>query len=184
VCFRCRLAEFEAEFDANPLLLHISHFGRSERPQNSTNTTLKKCTEKEHSSTQHNATWQTGSRRVQLAIPRGPQLYYKRFSRGIQISGTFGLHHVLMENRNVTSLKFHRECHLVFLLLVGWRQGKALRVDGFENAAESSIWSVSASGLNLDIGIGNVLFKKQFLSNVSPAYLTSEWTPVMMGPAI
>jgi hypothetical protein len=24
VCFRCRLAEFEAEFDANPLLLHMS----------------------------------------------------------------------------------------------------------------------------------------------------------------
>jgi hypothetical protein len=94
VCFRCRLAEFEAEFDANPLLLQISHFGRSERSQNSTNTTLKKCTEKEHSSTQHNATWQTGSQRVQLAIPRGPQPYYKRFSRGIQISGTFGLHHV------------------------------------------------------------------------------------------
>jgi hypothetical protein len=41
VCFRCRLAEFEAEFDANPLLLHISHFGRSVRSQNSTNTTLK-----------------------------------------------------------------------------------------------------------------------------------------------
>jgi hypothetical protein len=76
------------------LLLHISHFGRSERSQNSTNTTLKKYTEKEHSSTQHNATWQTGSQRVQLAMPRGPQLYYKRFSRGIQISGTFGLHHV------------------------------------------------------------------------------------------
>jgi hypothetical protein len=95
VCFRCRLAEFEAEFDANPLLLPISHFGRSERSHNSTNTTLKKCTEKEHSSTQHNATWQTGSQRVQLAIPRGPQLYYKRFSRGIQISGTFGLHHVV-----------------------------------------------------------------------------------------
>jgi hypothetical protein len=98
VCFRCGLAEFEAEFDANPLLLHISHFGRSERSQNSTNTTLKKCTEKEHRSTQHNATWQTGSQRVQLAIPRGPQLYYKRFSGGIQISGTFGLHHVLRHN--------------------------------------------------------------------------------------
>jgi hypothetical protein len=27
-------------------------------------------------------------------LPRGPQLYYKRFSRGIQISGTFGLHHI------------------------------------------------------------------------------------------
>jgi hypothetical protein len=37
---------------------------------------------------------QTCSQRVQLAISRGPQLYYKRFSRGIQISGTFGLHHV------------------------------------------------------------------------------------------
>jgi hypothetical protein len=65
-------------------------YGRSERSQNSTNTTLKKCTEKEHSSTQHKATWQTGSQRVQLAIPRGPQLYYKRFSRCTQISGLLG----------------------------------------------------------------------------------------------
>jgi hypothetical protein len=107
VCFRCRLAEFEAEFDANPLLLHISHFGRSERSQSSTNTTLKKCTEKEHSSTQHNATWQTGSQRVQLAILRDPQLYYKRFSRGIQISGTFGLHHV--QSVSYVSLNFLHE---------------------------------------------------------------------------
>jgi hypothetical protein len=64
---------------------------------------LKKCTEKEHSSTQHNATWQTGSQRVQLAIPRGPQLYYKLFSRGIQISGTFGLHHVCAKAKNVSN---------------------------------------------------------------------------------
>jgi len=28
-------------------------------------------------------------------IPSGTQLYYKRFSPGISISGTFGLHHVL-----------------------------------------------------------------------------------------
>jgi hypothetical protein len=29
VCFRIRLAEYEAEFYANPLLLHISNFSRS-----------------------------------------------------------------------------------------------------------------------------------------------------------
>jgi hypothetical protein len=46
VCFRCRLAEFEAEFDANPLLLHISNIGRSVRSQNSTNTTLKNAQKK------------------------------------------------------------------------------------------------------------------------------------------
>jgi hypothetical protein len=54
VCFRCRLAEFEAEFDANPLLLHISHFGRSVRSQNSTNTTLRNAQKKhtrQHSTT-------------------------------------------------------------------------------------------------------------------------------------
>jgi hypothetical protein len=113
VCFRCRLAEFEAEFDANPLLLHISHFGRSERSQNSTTTTLKKCTEKEHSSTQHNATWQTGSQRVQLATPRGLQLYYKRFSRGIQISGTFGLHHVIMHPALSGDMELSQNTHYV-----------------------------------------------------------------------
>jgi hypothetical protein len=102
VCFRCRLAEFQAEFDANPLLLHISHFGRLVRSQNSTNRMLKKCTEKTHTSTQHNATWQTGSQRVQLSIPRGPQLYYKRFSRGIQISETFGLHHAYLMEKKFT----------------------------------------------------------------------------------
>jgi hypothetical protein len=46
------------------------------------------------------------SQRVQLAIPRGPQLYYKRFSRGIQISGTFGLHHVLPEKQHLAKLFF------------------------------------------------------------------------------
>ena len=40
------LAEFEAEFDANPLLLHVSHFNRSVRSPHSTNTTSQKCTEK------------------------------------------------------------------------------------------------------------------------------------------
>jgi hypothetical protein len=48
VCVRSRLAEFEAEFDASPLLLHINHFSRSPRSQNSTNTTSRKCTEKRH----------------------------------------------------------------------------------------------------------------------------------------
>ena len=33
MCFRSRLAEFEAESDANPLLLHISHFSRPVRAQ-------------------------------------------------------------------------------------------------------------------------------------------------------
>jgi hypothetical protein len=54
VCFRCRLAEFEAEFDANRLLLHISNFGRSVRSQNSTNTTLKNA-QKKHT-VQHSTT--------------------------------------------------------------------------------------------------------------------------------
>jgi len=35
VCFRKRLAEFEEEFNANPLLLHISHLIKSVRSQNS-----------------------------------------------------------------------------------------------------------------------------------------------------
>jgi hypothetical protein len=113
VCFRCSLAEFEAEFNANPLLLHISNFGRSVRSQNSTNMTLKKCTEKTHTSTEHNATWQTGSQRVQLAIPRGPQLYYKRFSCGIQISGTFGLHHVKPSGSSTG--RYHSFCCIIIL---------------------------------------------------------------------
>ena len=46
--FWSHLAEFEAEFDANPLLLQISHFSRSVRSQNSTNTTSQKCTGKTH----------------------------------------------------------------------------------------------------------------------------------------
>jgi len=46
VCFWSRLAQCEAQFNASPLLLHISHFSRSVRSQNSTNTTSHKCTEK------------------------------------------------------------------------------------------------------------------------------------------
>ena len=59
VCFRNRLAEFEAEFDANPLLIHISHFSRSVRSQNSTNMTSQKCTDKTHTTSQQNAAWQS-----------------------------------------------------------------------------------------------------------------------------
>ena len=90
VCFRCRFAGFEAEFDANPLLLHINHFSRSLRSQNSTNTTSQKCTEKTHTSSQQNATWQNDSQRVELETCSGAQLYYKQFSCGIPISGTSG----------------------------------------------------------------------------------------------
>ena len=61
MCFRSRLAEFEAEFDADRLLLHIRHFSSSVRSQNSTNKTSQKCTEKTHTSTQQNAAWQRGS---------------------------------------------------------------------------------------------------------------------------
>jgi hypothetical protein len=60
VCFHSHLAEFEAEFDANPLLLHISHFCRLVRLQNRTNTRSQKCREK-HTSSQKNTTWQNGS---------------------------------------------------------------------------------------------------------------------------
>jgi hypothetical protein len=96
VCFRCCLDEFEAEFyEKNPLLLHIIHFSRLVRSQNSTNMMLKNAQkERTHMSTQHNNAWQTGSQRVQLAIPSGAQLYYKWFSHSIQILGIFGLHHV------------------------------------------------------------------------------------------
>ena len=90
--FRSLLAEFEIEFDVNPLLLHFSHFNRSVRSPNSTNTTSQKCTHKTHTSTQQNSAWQSGSQRVQLAIPCGTQLYYKRFSCGIPISGTPAQH--------------------------------------------------------------------------------------------
>jgi hypothetical protein len=38
VCFQGYLAKFEAEFGANPLLIHISHFSRPEQLQNSTST--------------------------------------------------------------------------------------------------------------------------------------------------
>jgi len=46
MCFQSCLAKFEAEFGANPLLLHISHFTRSVGSQNSTTITSQKCTEK------------------------------------------------------------------------------------------------------------------------------------------
>jgi len=45
----------EAEFEANPLLLRISHFSRSVRWQNSTDTTSYKSTEKTHTSSQQNS---------------------------------------------------------------------------------------------------------------------------------
>ena len=55
VCFRRCVAEFEAEFHANRLLIHICHFSRSVRSQNSTNTTSQKCTEEILTSSQQNA---------------------------------------------------------------------------------------------------------------------------------
>ena len=96
VFFRSRLAEFEAELDANPLLLHISHFSRSVRSQNSTYTTPQKCADKTHTSSQKNAAWQNDSQRVELAIRNGAQLFYKWFSRGIPVSGPFGQQLVLL----------------------------------------------------------------------------------------
>jgi len=84
VCFRSRLAKFETEFDANPLLLHISHCIKSVRSPNSTNTAPQKCTEKAHTSSQQNAALQNGSKRVQLAIPGGTQLYQSGFRAGFQ----------------------------------------------------------------------------------------------------
>ena len=96
VFLRSRLAEFEAEFDANPLLLHIRHFSRSVRSQNSTYTKSQKCTGTTHTSSQQNAAWQNDSQRVELALNSGAQLFYKRFSHVIPISGTFGQHLVLM----------------------------------------------------------------------------------------
>jgi len=88
VCFRRHLAESEAE--ANPFLLHISHFSRSVWSQHSTNTRSQKCTGKTHTSSQQNTTWKNGSQRVELTTPSGTQLRYKQFSCGIPISGTFG----------------------------------------------------------------------------------------------
>jgi hypothetical protein len=58
LCFGSRLPEFETQFDANPFLLHISHFSRSVRSQNSTNTASQKCREKTHTSSQQKASWQ------------------------------------------------------------------------------------------------------------------------------
>ena len=49
-----------------------------------------KNAQKTHTSSQQNAAWQNDSQRVQLAIPSGAQLYYKRFSRDIPISGNLG----------------------------------------------------------------------------------------------
>jgi hypothetical protein len=60
------LAKFEAKFDANLLLLYISHFSRAVQLQNS-KTLCYKNTHKKHKSTQHNATWQTGSQKITAA---------------------------------------------------------------------------------------------------------------------
>jgi hypothetical protein len=46
VCFRSRLAQFEAQFDANPSLLHISHFSMSIWSQNNTNVTSQSAQKK------------------------------------------------------------------------------------------------------------------------------------------
>jgi hypothetical protein len=49
VCFSCRLAQFEAEFDANPVLFRIRHFtGRYDRK-----TALTRC----HKNTQKKNTY-------------------------------------------------------------------------------------------------------------------------------
>jgi hypothetical protein len=83
MCFRSRLAEFQAEFVANRLLLHIIHFSRSVRSQNSTNTTSQKYTEqtRPHSRTPLSRVVYKGYRLRYLAA-------HKQFSRGIPISGT------------------------------------------------------------------------------------------------
>jgi len=52
--------------------------------------TTQKSIAKTHTSSQQNAAWHSGSQRVQLVIPSGTQLYYKWFSHGIPILGTFG----------------------------------------------------------------------------------------------
>ena len=90
VCSCSHFAESEAEFDADRLLLHISHFSRLVRSQDSTNRMSEKCTEKKHIFTHGNTIWQAGSQRVQLAICSSAQLYYKWFSCDIQILGTRG----------------------------------------------------------------------------------------------
>jgi len=74
VCFRKRLAEFEAEFEANPLLLHISYFSRSVRPQMNHENYDKKNTQREtHVLT---AELRLAERfiKVDLTIPSGEQL--------------------------------------------------------------------------------------------------------------
>ena len=53
---------------------------------------------------QNNAAWQTDSQRVQLVIPSGAQLYYKRFSRVIQILGTFWYHFLSSDQRGIASV--------------------------------------------------------------------------------
>jgi hypothetical protein len=58
LCFRSHLAEYEPEFEANSLLLHISHFSRSVPSQHSTNTRSQKRTEETLISSQQSAAWQ------------------------------------------------------------------------------------------------------------------------------
>jgi len=50
--------------------------------------TSHKCAETIHMSSQQNVAWQSGLQRV--VIPNGSQPYYKRFSHGFPILGTFG----------------------------------------------------------------------------------------------
>jgi hypothetical protein len=49
--------QFEEQFDANPSLLHISHFSMSVRSQNNTKMTSQKCTQKTHTFLQLKAAW-------------------------------------------------------------------------------------------------------------------------------
>ena len=103
MCFCCHLSKFEAEFDANPLCIHIIHFSRLVRSLNSTNMMSKKCTEK-NMPAQDNAAWQIDSQRELLAIPSSAQLYCRRFSHVIQISGTFGQHLISSGQRGIASV--------------------------------------------------------------------------------
>ena len=91
VCFRKSLSEFEAEFDANPFLLHISYFRLWVRLQNSTKVKSQKCTEKNVqviTAVRRLAEWFVKGRHCDTY--RGAQMSYERFSHGIAISGTFG----------------------------------------------------------------------------------------------
>ena len=58
--FQSCLAEFEAEFGANPLLLHISHFSKSVGSQKALPWRHKNA-QKKHTSSQQKVAWQTGS---------------------------------------------------------------------------------------------------------------------------